>query len=540
MRHRKTILVKSTSLVLSFLFLVASPSQAILADVIGASKSDPQDVASFRPDIAAAPQLPITDPDKIIVAENMGRIKEIFKGQDNRLIINIQDAHCNLEAQTNISNILDVLAKQYGLTFVALEGSAGELDPSLFTTFPDDDIRKEVAAYFLKQGKINGAEYFAITSKNPARLYGVETKEYYLKNLTAFTNTVKDRDKLKACCTTIKGSLERLKGRLFSKGLKELDAKSSDYKDGKIDFLSYCAYLRGQAGASGVSLAPCVNLGVLYKTLDIEKTIDFNAVDQERSKVISLLEKGLSEKELEELFSKSVSFKAGQTSAPVYYAYLKGVAAAKKVQISAYPNLNLYIDYVTLYDTIDNAALLKEIVRTEGSVKERLFTDNDQRRLDTLSRNIKILENMLDISVSKEDAEYFKNNRGEFRSAAFINFIDEKNKERREGLDAGTDLSVIDAHLSDLEEFYRIADERDDAIIENTLKKMDEEKLRVAVLVTGGYHTAGIAERLKQRGISYVVITPRTTKPDRDNPYLSILCSEVPPAAANSGSSEKK
>ncbi|MCX5715590.1 MAG: hypothetical protein NTV07_01770, partial [Candidatus Omnitrophica bacterium] len=161
MQQRQKIWDKAMSLALAFCFLVANPSfsQTPFTDVLRPSQ-----------EVEGAAKLAVTNPESIIISENVGRVKEIFRGEPQKLIINIQDAHCNFEAQTNISQILDTLGNNYGLNFVALEGSSGEIDPSLFTTFPDEEIRKEVATYFLKKGKINGAEYLAITSKNPPKL----------------------------------------------------------------------------------------------------------------------------------------------------------------------------------------------------------------------------------------------------------------------------------------------------------------------------------------------------------------------------------
>jgi len=41
-------------------------------------------------------------------------------------------------------------------------------------------------------------------------------------------------------------------------------------------------------------------------------------------------------------------------------------------------------------------------------------------------------------------------------------------------------------------EFYALATKRNDAIINNTIRTMRENKQTVAALVTGGFHTKGI------------------------------------------------
>ncbi|NQU73656.1 MAG: hypothetical protein HQ547_02980 [Candidatus Omnitrophica bacterium] len=522
MSFRKTYLCRIISLLVVFSFLLTNPTQASLAGMMETSQSQSPEL-KVEGDLSISRQIKITDPEKIIIAESAGRVHEIFKGNKSRLVINIQDAHCNFEAQSNISQILDTLVNENGLRFIGLEGSTGEIDPSLFTAFPDKDIRREVATYFMKKGKINGAEFLAITSKNPPQLYGVETKEYYLANLASFTNTLADREAMISACDNVKRVLGKFKERIYSKTLKRLDAKAAAYQNEKINLIDYCNYLRKLAKSKKVPVEEFANLKLLYKTIDIEKKINFNQVDRERSDVISILEKILSKKELEELLTQSTSFQSNRIGAAVYYAYLRNLSYVKKIDLHKYPNLSHYITYLMIYERIDNLGLLEEMVALEDLIKEGLFANEDQRTLAKLLKHIQLLENMLDISMSKKDVEYYTNNKTNFRSAVFIDFINSKAKKYRIPYRPDPNFSLIDKHLPDLEDFYRIADTRDDAIIENTIKKMDESNVDVMALITGGYHTKGITERLRGRGISYVVISPRITSHSTENPYLKIL-----------------
>jgi len=89
-----------------------------------------------------------------------------------KLVIHIQDVHCNYEAQSNIAKILESLARRYGLSLVAVEGAEGAIDTSWFKAFPDEEVRKEVADYFMKRGEITGPEFLSITTGYPLRLFG--------------------------------------------------------------------------------------------------------------------------------------------------------------------------------------------------------------------------------------------------------------------------------------------------------------------------------------------------------------------------------
>ena len=103
----------------------------------------------------------VTNPENIVIPREFGLVKSKFTGKDDRLVIHIQDAHCNYEAQSNIVKILENLNKNYNVSLVSVEGADGVIDTSWFKAFPDDEVRKEVADYFMKKGEITGAEFLS-------------------------------------------------------------------------------------------------------------------------------------------------------------------------------------------------------------------------------------------------------------------------------------------------------------------------------------------------------------------------------------------
>lgn len=65
----------------------------------------------------------------------------------------------------------------------------------------------------------------------------------------------------------------------------------------------------------------------------------------------------------------------------------------------------------------------------------------------------------------------------------------------------------------------------------NLLRSMDTSKATTAVLVTGGYHSPNVAERLRQAGVTVVSFTPRIEKLDtaQGSAYLSVFTQEKTP-----------
>lgn len=475
------------------------------------------------------PQETVTNPEKIVIPREAGIVKAKFTGNSGKLIIHIQDAHCNYEAQTNIAKILENMVKNYNVSLVSVEGADGVIDTTWFKAFPDDEVRKEVADYFMRKGEITGPEFLSITTDYPIKLFGAETRSYYIENLNAFTSSYPLKESTEKYYNQIKTILNRLKNFIYSDELKTLDAKMTDYEAKKIQFNDYIRFLQSMAEAHKINLRQYDNLFKLVSVLIYEKRIDFSVTDKERSALIDELSKAISKDALTELVTQSLSFKVGKISSAEYYGYLKTLALKNEIELAKkYPNLYNYIIYNSIYSKIDNEKLFKDIKELETAIKEKLFQNDDQRTLEKLSRHIDTLIGMVDIKLLNGDFDYYKEHKEEFSHEAFADFI--KNKTVQYGLSYEVEApdEAVSKAIPKLEDFYSIAVKRDKALVDNTLNAMKKEKQDIAVLVTGGFHSEGIAKLLEKQGVSYIVVCPTITK-DLPTPYIQILTNQRTP-----------
>jgi hypothetical protein len=79
--------------------------------------------------------------------------------------------------------------------------------------------------------------------------------------------------------------------------------------------------------------------------------------------------------------------------------------------------------------------------------------------------------------------------------------------------------------LQAAETYYEAAEQRSAAMVKNLVEKMGRTPGYTA-LVSGGFHTQEMAEKLKDRKMPYVVITPRVTVLDQDEAYRARLREE--------------
>ncbi len=129
-----------------------------------------------------------------------GSVREIHlaKSSKSPFIIHIQDAHGIEDAQRNMANIIETMARGLGgeggergeskdvndsvsataslpslssrsSLLVGVEGASGGFDFAPYRDFPDPDITRDVADYFLKEGFIGAPEYAVGATRDVAK-----------------------------------------------------------------------------------------------------------------------------------------------------------------------------------------------------------------------------------------------------------------------------------------------------------------------------------------------------------------------------------
>ena len=99
-------------------------------------------------------------------------------------------------------------------------------------------------------------------------------------------------------------------------------------------------------------------------------------------------------------------------------------------------------------------------------------------------------------------------------------------------------LSELTAASPKLRQFYEAANARDAAMIEQTITKLAQSGERLAVLITGGFHSPAVTKGLRQRGAQVLVVATTVTHELNDQQYRAVLrcksgrggCAEMVPA----------
>ncbi|HTL70216.1 MAG TPA: hypothetical protein VL404_02875, partial [Candidatus Eisenbacteria bacterium] len=437
-------------------------------------------------------------------------------------VVQIEDAHDSLEAQKKITGILDVLSREYDVRSVALEGSSGSVDPSLFRTFPDAAWARRSAEKLMGEGRLSAGEFFAITSDAPVAVYGVEENRLYRENLKAFRDLLERRQALRGDLDGLARTVDVLASRVYGPKVLALRDNAASVSSGDASFTRRWETLRSLAAERGLE-PDSPALAALSRLTALEKEIDFEKANAEREALLTSLRASLRPEALDALVLRSIAYKEGRVSEGEYHLFLAALARRQGEDAARHPNLARYMNYVLLFESIDLASIFTEVAAFEERARELCFASEDERSLDRLEKRARILSALVSGTASAEDYAAYRRDPSRFSPEAFEAPLRELAERHHVPLYGGLRPSRLAAALPLASRFYALASRRDAVLVANTLRRMRAENRRVAALVTGGFHTRGVSELLKSENLSYLIVTPRITDPGAKRPYITIL-----------------
>lgn len=468
---------------------------------------------------------------EVSVPENLGFVVQSYESANSsrkKLIVHIQDLHVHYEAQKNLAQILEKLINDYKLNLVLVEGGWGDVSLSYLRDYGSKEKRLEVAEKYLKSGEISGEEYLDIVSDYPLKLYGIEEERLYNEHIKLFLEVEKFQSKAKEYIQGLKEVAEELKPRIYSRSLQELSQAQKDKDENKITLVNFCAILAEKAGRVNLELSEWQDFSNFVELARLEKTVDFKKADEERKYLVSQLASVLSESDLKSVSDEALK-QAGEKPLD-YYSRLDDLAKKNLPDFTrsiwsarTYANLNSYIKYLKASGGIDLGRLSSQIDTLTNKLKEKLFISEDERRLAEISDNIKLLDNLVNLKLSPEEYAAYLSKKSTLSLKDDTNFLNANAAKYNLAKSADTDYAIIENNFGVLDNFYKIAEERNSVFIQNIVSLMDDNGADIACLITGGFHTPFLIEELKQKGISYCVVAPRITQPADDALYVKIL-----------------
>ncbi len=449
-------------------------------------------------------------------------LKEIHKGSEKTFIIHIQDAHSNLSGQQNLANALDEIMSKYKVSLVLVEGGSRDDTLTPIKDIAPPEVWKKVAKSFLIEGKISGEEYLNLISDHPMKIMGIEDKELYMKSLHAYADLTYNRAETLEYLKNIQTALDKLKRKLYPQELIQYEKSAAG--DGSQNFEVKFGELRKLAGFAALEqFRDFPNLQKLATLQEKEKKIDFGLANLEQASLIEAITQKGKGKEFEDYLNKMSQMSGQKVPQLTYFRNTLNIAEQNNIEVSKFQNFLAYGKYLEVFSGLDLEKVLEEIEKLEDFVFVSKLSTEDAKLVRAIDRYITLLMTAHNIKMSTKEFGLFKTNGPDFATQGYLAFINRKLAEQGFYRDLVAYQNVLEKGKKSLEFFYDSVAQRDFAFIKNTEKILKKEDQKVAVLISGGYHTPHLRELFKEKGYSYAVLEPIVTSETNQEKYERVL-----------------
>ncbi len=460
------------------------------------------------------------------------------------LIVHIQDAHGNYQAQLHIKEILEHLAQTYDLDLVFLEGGIGKVDPNLLRFFKDDQKNLDLANVFVKEGLVGGAEIFLLKedSKKAGKIgaYGVEEIESYRKNLEAYREVYSKRQPLDHFLKKTKALILTKKSHVFNKALSDFFKEWMFYQDTSNGILAHLKTLEKFSKQElKVDLSDArqqldwPELVRIVKLRELETELKGVDLTQEKTKLLRWAERTKLDKNslnsLKEILENKAQNLQKEMKPRAAVEHFYEVAAPKGFSFKDYPNLSKYFGIEILKSELNSSDLFGEIEHLTARLLDQLAKTKEEKELLSIYQEYLLLTKLFMLELERNEFVKLKEKENDVKPSALIERIQKiaipkKSSERQqENIAPILETKDVDHFYEEALNFYEIAHAREQVMFEKMLSKMKETGKTNAILVTGGFHSEGLKDQMKEKGISYVIVAPRISELTADKTYEHVM-----------------
>lgn len=466
--------------------------------------------------------------DDFTVPNEYGSVKETWdSGKPGPIILHVQDANAVYVAQKHSAAILDYLIRQHGLYLVLVEGGSRNDSLSYMRESVPIERRRQVAEEFLRAGRISGENYLDLVTDHDFLVYGVEAPELYDQNMDAVSTSQKLQPEALAVLLEFQRAIDALKERLYPPEVRDLEAREEAVETKRFSLADHYKALAEEAKQRGMPVTgqEYPNLWNFLNASHIEKDLDFKEMETSLRDVDS----EVAETGNISLSQRYLDYKTGHISTASFYKDLN--TNVRPERLSRYPGLTQYMEYLRGFAAINHGALFVEAESLSDRVKASYFRTKEERAVALLAKNLHVLRDLLNLSLTPESYGHYVQHRPAFKPEEWAGQLAMLGSKQNPSLVFELAPAPLARAIPTFANFYEIARQRDQAMIENTMKRIEESNVPFAVLIAGGFHTPEFTRLLKERQVSYAVIAPQigvVGRADKEKYYKALAQTYVP------------
>ncbi len=164
------------------------------------------------------------------------------------------------------------------------------------------------------------------------------------------------------------------------------------------------------------------------------------------------------------------------------------------------------------FDSSDPAISIQDFFQEmhdlENKILEKLLMTSEQKELDHWFQVLSISKKIMTLTLSAPDVVFWDSWNADFSAKKITEKMGYWSKRAKIKTRIRYSLQGFDRAFKNAKDFYRLALKRDDVMVQNAIQLLHQSKQKNLVLVTGGFHTAGLERNLQSRDISYLTLRP--------------------------------
>jgi len=472
---------------------------------------------------AVAPQtLTFANITDLEIPKELGTIRDRYQGSDERTIFLIQDAHCVFQAQTSIQALIAYFQEKQSVSLITFEGGSGELDLMALRAFPDQTIKQAVLLDYTRRGEVSGVELAAALNTREGNYYAIEDMPLYRENRKAFLEAQANQALVLQRIEAWQTALRRVKETLYSEPLLELDQWEQKVERKASEIPAYIRRLEDLAAKSQIQLERYPQVKAMMQALAMqdgensEWLAHLDKADQLIREATAQLPAVLNGKALQEFGRRVQTFQTGRAPKHEQVRFLIELAEEAELELPHQALLKALLTRVGSVEDMRGTHFFQELRALADAVRETLYTKPDQAEAHHGGRYLKLLSDMSRLHLSRDAYREWLLTDGTERLEEIETFL------KRHG--QPFELSL---EMRGPEDFYKAAMNRDQALFQNLLATLRREKQQSAIMVTGGFHTQGFTDYLREQGLSFAVIAPAFTELGDESLYPKVMRGEV-------------
>ncbi len=465
---------------------------------------------------------------RLVLPRDLGHVSHVLPptsstAPSSKLLILIQDAHVNYDAQQRLAKILDRLASTYGVRLILVEGGEGDADLSYLRYQGSRAAQKELAEEYLKAGQLSGEEYFEIVSDYPMMLWGVEDQRLYDAHIELFLGVERLRETVGPPLRQLRQVVTDCKARITNARREAVETKQQLFEADQLPFSEYLPFLVGEGERAGLRLAEYPHMQQAMTAIQLEKAIDRQQVAQEQRQALEALRQRVPGSGLEDLQVLSKALKAGQAEPAAFYEALAVHLREVEMPLERFPQLDHYVRYLRLQPVLQSPALSAELHDMQQAAVIALASAPEEAELLRIEQGLTLFERLIALRWNPHEFEQYLAHKADWQAARWVPMLQAQAARLGVAWAWSGDASVLDASLTQAARFYDLAEARDHEIVRHALAKMDEEHQQVAVLIAGGFHTDHLSQLLAAERVQVAVITPWVEQATDEHRYTELL-----------------